>query len=295
MKSKALVFAAAFALGSSPAAAQDLSDIFGDGPNPITIMKDVLKADPLTAEEEARLPAARQVADSLMPPGAYGKAMQESFGPLADRIMAVMEPGPAERVADLTGLLETDLENVSEGNLEAVATMLDPDEKERNSKMVEFAFLEISALLDRIEPFYRDGLARAYAKRFDAAELAQINAFFATPAGSKYAGSMMAVMMDPQVMAKIPDMIPAAVGQVAEAGTRFVMNLDTIPQARKVDDLSPAERARMLSLLGMNEDEYAELTAAALEAEWEDSEEVEEDWDPGLTETPLEGGLEEVE
>ena len=73
----------------------------------------------------------------------------------------------------------------------------------------------------KVEPFYREGLARAYAKHFDAAELAEINAFFATPTGNRYAATSMGMYMDPQLMAEIPDMMPVIVGHVAEAATRL--------------------------------------------------------------------------
>ena len=76
LKLRTLPLAAALIFSPAPAMAQDLSAIFGPGPNPITMFKELFQAEPLTPAEEARLPAAEQVANSLMPPGSYGKAME---------------------------------------------------------------------------------------------------------------------------------------------------------------------------------------------------------------------------
>lgn len=298
MKFRCLPFAAALMLSSSPAMAQDLGDIFGPGPNPITMFKEIFKAEPLSPAEEARLPAAQQVAGSLLPPGAYGKLLEDSFSPMLERILGMVEQDRATRAARLTKLSKYDLEGLDQTKLDAIIAMLDPKADERNQQVVDFIFAELAAAMVKIEPYYRDGLARAYARHFDAAQLAEINAFFATPTGKLYASRSLAMNVDPQVMATIPDMIPVIVGHVAEAGTRFVLATDTIPQARKVDDLSPAERARLLGLLGLSEEEYSTLSAEGPEIDWDaeslDDGDFDSEDDGGLTESTVIGGLEPV-
>jgi len=301
MKLRTLPLAAALILSPAPAMAQDLSSILGPGPdNPITMFKEIFKAEPLTPAEAARLPAAQQVADSLMPPGAYGALLEESFGPMAEKVLGMVEADDAGRVAELTKLTEEDLAGLDQAQLAAIIAMLDPRAEERNDMMVDFVFDEISGAMLKIEPFYRDGLARAYARHFDAGQLAELNSFFATPTGGRFASRALAIHFDPQVMAKVPDMVPVIVGHVAEAATRFILALDTIPQAREVDNLSSRERSQLLGLLGMSEEEYASRKVETSELEWQDDGESEFDFDfdeeieGGLEETNVEGGLEEV-
>jgi len=308
MKLRILPLAAALMLSAAPAAAQDLGNIFGPGPNPITMFKELFKAEPLTSAEEARLPAARQLADSLLPPGAYGKAIEESFAPMAGKIIAMVEADDTARAARLTGLAKYRLDGLDEAQLEAIIALLDPREGERNRQLADFVFAEISAAMVKVEPFYRDGLARAYARHFNAAQLAEINAFFATPTGNLYASTSVAMYLDPQVTAKFPDMVPVMVGHIAEAATRFVLAMDTIPQARGVDDLSSRERTQLLGLLGMSEEEYT----TAKEFSYDPpamgmpvappmimrveppSQDYSEDDDSAVYETTFDGALEEV-
>lgn len=272
MKFRSLVFAATLALAPAPAMAQDFGSLLGPGPNnPITIFKDLFSADPLTPAEEAKLPAAQQVADSILPPGAYGKMIEDAFAPMAGKIMALVEADNVARVAKLVGVSRSSIEGLDQGKIDGVVALLDPDAGVRNKRIIDFAFAEVSAAMVKVEPFYRTGLARAYARHYDASQLAEINAFFATPTGNAFAARSLAVHFDPQVMATFPDMLPVLVGHGAEAATRFALSLDTIPQARKVDALSSRERTRLLGLLGMSETQYQEAVAAeAFVFEWEE-------------------------
>jgi hypothetical protein len=293
IKLRTLPLAAALIFSSTPAMAQDLADIFGPGPNPITMFKEVFKAEPLTPAEETRLPAAQQLANSLIPPGSYGAAFEGAFAPMADKVMAMVEPDTATKAAQLTNLTKYDVENLDDAKLASIVALLDPQAAQRNKQLADFVFAEFAAAMVEIEPLYRDGLARAYAKHFTDAQLAEVNAFFATPTGNRFAATSVAMQLDPQMMAKVPDMIPVMVGHVAEAATRFVMAMDTFPQARKVDSLSARERTQMLNLLGLTDEEYeARITASALDFEWDD-ESLDEY--PPVMEVPLEGELEEVE
>jgi hypothetical protein len=87
------------------------------------------------------------------------------------------------------------------------------------------------------------------------------------------------------------------VGHFAEATTRFVLAMDTIPQARKVDSLSARERTQMLNLLGLTDAEYEERITAPPVFEWDAETYDGESFDGTypVEEVPLEGGLEEVE
>lgn len=272
MKFRSLAFAAALATAPAPAVAQDFGSLLGPGPNnPITIFKDLFQAPALTPAEEARLQAAQQVADSILPPGVYGKMIEDAFAPMAGKIMALIETDNASRAAKLVEISPSNVQGLGQDKIDAIITLLDPRADERNKRIIDFAFDEVSAAMVKVEPFYRAGLARAYARHYDASQLAEINAFFATPTGSAFAAKSLAVHLDPQVLATFPDMLPVLVGHTAEAATRFFLAMDTIPQARKVDTLSSRERTRLLGLLGMSETQYQEaVEAEAFTFEWEE-------------------------
>ena len=86
-------------------------------------------------------------------------------------------------------------------------------------------FGKISAVID---PRVRDGMARAMARRFDARQLTDINAFLATPSGRAFAGQYMQLWLDPDMlrgmMSSMPEMIklmPDVMKRVKEANDKF--------------------------------------------------------------------------
>jgi hypothetical protein len=67
---------------------------------------------------------------------------------------------------------------------------------------------ELTPILTQLEPQLRAGLARAFARRFTVAQLADMNAFFATPSGSAMAGSFLSLFADPDVVLEMSKSAP---------------------------------------------------------------------------------------
>ena len=90
---------AALALAAPPLAAQDtaseapamMADMFG-------------KAEPLTPEQEARIPAAEQVVARIFPPGTYARMMNDTMKPMMDNVMGSFMDVPLAEIAKLSGL-----------------------------------------------------------------------------------------------------------------------------------------------------------------------------------------------
>lgn len=53
---------------------------------------------------------------------------------------------------------------------------------------------------DVTEPRFREGMARTLARKFDARQLAEIQAFLATPTGAAYGRQMVGLWFEPEVM-----------------------------------------------------------------------------------------------
>ena len=67
-----------------------------------------------------------------------------------------------------------------------------------------------------VEGPMREGYARAFAKRFDRAQLGEIESFFSTPTGSAFASESMTLFSDPQVMSSIMGTMPAMFEQMGD-------------------------------------------------------------------------------
>tara|TARA_B100000678_G_scaffold233455_1_gene202486 strand:+ start:240 stop:1232 length:993 start_codon:yes stop_codon:yes gene_type:complete len=248
------------------------------------LIASMFQADPLDAEAEARLPAANAVAASLVPQGVYGEMMgqmMDSFmGPIFQ--MAEMAGGmDGAELATYTGLSTDQTGTLSDEARAELTDIFDPVYDTRNRAELDAITEGMNAIFTMLEPGMRDGLARAYASRFDAGELAQLQAFFATPAGAKYASQSLVINTDRQVISGMMQSIPMMMEQLPALLESFENAEAGLPEPRRYDDLTPSEQRRASELLGVDQVTLrermaeAEMNAAAMEME-EAAGEVEE-------------------
>ena len=249
MKRVAMLLGAAGLAFAQPVLAQDAAP---DMSGLAAAMGEMFKAEPLTAEQQARLPQADMVVGHLFPPGTYRKMMDQMMGPMMDGIMSQMGQLPLADLARIGGVDEATLAGMGDASLSEIAAILDPAFEERNRIIGQVTVATIAGLMDRIEPSYRAGLARAFATRFSAGELEELGRFFSTPVGAHYAQESMLIYADPQVMSAMNEMMPAMFelmpGMIEEMQTATAH----LPPARKPDELSDAELARLAALFGTN-------------------------------------------
>lgn len=208
------------------------------------------EAEELTAEQQARLPMAEQVVAKLFPDGTYAKMMEESMKPMMQGIMGNMADNPVFAVAQLTGLSAPALGDLDEAQLTQAAAMLDPAANERNAAMGAVSVQMMTDVMNQIEPAYRAGLTRAYATRFSSEELAELDGFFATKTGGRYAAESFLIYADPQVMSAMNDMMPAMMEMMPKMIEGMAEVNESFPAARKYSQLDASEQAKLAELLG---------------------------------------------
>lgn len=178
---------------------------------------------PQPEPDPARLVLARVSADAMWPQGAYGNMMTSFAGGMVDNVMRLKKsdfPIPVDKKAKADPTADLSLHDA--------AAAKDPYFDQRVAAIraaVTDEFGKISAVID---PRVRDGMARAMARRFDARQLTDINAFLATPSGRAFAGSYMQLWLDPDMlrgmMSSMPEMIklmPDMMKRVKEANDKF--------------------------------------------------------------------------
>lgn len=235
---KALSFAAALAVASAvPAMAQEA-------------------APPASATIDAdRLAAAQLAAGKLFPDGTYARMMSGMDGLMDSMIGQVMEM-PLADLARMGGMPEGQLKNLTKANMKEMMAILDPAFEQRTSIMMKVTMGEMGRIMSPLEPGMRQGLAQAYAKRFTSAELADLNRFFATPTGNAFAADYMMLMMDPAVMKKMMEFMPALTKEMPAIVQKMQAASAGLPKPREIKDLTSAERKRLGELLGIPEGEF---------------------------------------
>ena len=224
----------------------------------LAMMSGLFQAEPLTAEQEARLPAATAIVATMMPEGFYGEIMRDMMEKTMRPMMAMFSE-PDFLLASRLTLDEAALAELSDAEKQELLTMLDSAWDQRADTMVDALISNMGGAFAAVEPPVRAGLAKAYAVRFDEAQLADISTFFATPTGGEFARQSMALFADPQVMGATMEAMPEMIGSFTEMETAMEAALESLPAERDYADLSLAQRARMADLLGVEPDALGDM------------------------------------
>lgn len=177
-----------------------------------------------TQADPARIAAAKLVVDKLWPLGTYRRMMDGTMSKIMDSMMESMMGMKASDMvgaADKTGKAS---EAVGDQSMGALAEKADPNFRERTRIMMDAMMSGMIPIMEKIEPQVRENLTKIYARRFSAAQLADLATFFATPSGKAYAEQSMLVFMDPEMIqgmqAFVPELMksmPAIIKKAEEA------------------------------------------------------------------------------
>jgi len=235
----------ALALFAAPIAAQDGTTELDEM---VSVMQQAFAADPLTQQEEARLPALSEAVVKVMPDGIYARMMTDMMGGMFGVLADHMDTMPSEEIAGKLNIPPEQVQEYDEAVRKEIIYLIDPAFSQRGRLSMQAMTASLTKVMAEMEPGIRSGLARAYARRFTAEQLADINTFFATPTGAVYASESMLVFTDPQAMAgsmealpKVIEAMPTMMASIAEATAG-------LPQERGFTDLSEGERTRLAKL-----------------------------------------------
>jgi len=169
-------------------------------PSPITGVQATAASAPLDA---ARLAAAKVLIDTTLPPDRRDAMLTDMMKSMSANITASLQNSP-----EIANLFSSDprVQPIFERFITKVQ-----DESLRRLK---------TGLPDMVE-----AMQRAYARRFTAAQMAELSAFFSTPTGRLYTEQGQTIMSDPDVAAwqrktmgeafsKIPDEMRALVAEI---------------------------------------------------------------------------------
>lgn len=261
MRKLITIAAGALALAcTAPAAAQDDAE----DADVLAAMMSMFAPEPLTAEQQARLPAAQAIVGKIVPPGAMGEMLGSLFDGMLGPIMELAkQPSSADAARQLG--LESDQIDLDEEQSAEVMALLDPVWRERQERTMAATQSAIGKMMNAIEPTMRDAMAELYAIHFNARELADIGAFFSTDSGAAFARKSFTMASDPRMMAATMEAMPQMVGSFAEIEADLAAAVADLPPVRTYADLDDAQRARLAELTGLDQTEIEEGLARAAE------------------------------
>ena len=167
--------------------------------------------DTAAAVDPARLIVARRVIDTIMPPTTRERMMSAMLTPMMANIRQGMSQNP-----DFAKMM---------GDDPKVAAAFERYMQRQQARSIEM----IGASL----PQMATAMSRAYARRFDVAQLEEIERFFKTPTGRAYMQASMTIMADPDVAAWQRTMMNDAISHVQQDTAQFVKEITAIKQGEK--------------------------------------------------------------
>lgn len=219
-----------------------------------------VSAAPVT--DPARIAAARQTVDHVFPLGTYARLMNGTLDKMMDSIMDSTMKLPLKQLAGISGV---NTEDLGEASMAEIMEIYDPAFKQRMQVSTRTMMSEMIPLMTQVEPDIREGLTQAYAGRYTATQLTELNAFFATPTGKIYAADSYLIMMSPEVMAKMQGFVPKLMEQMPAIVEKVKAASAGLPEPRAYGDLSKAEKARLAKLLGVSEEQLEKDEKAKVE------------------------------
>lgn len=206
------------------------------------------------APDPARLAAAKEAIAKLMPQGLYKRMLGTSLNGMIDSMMGTMGDMPIRDLVRMTGISEDEAKTLGPGTMHEVMDIYDPHWNERMKLMTHAMMNEMGDFMGGFEPRVREAMARAYAREFSLTELQEMNRFFATPAGGHYATRSMELFMDPEMMKSMTEMMPEMMKAMPDILAKAQAAIKDLPPARTNKDLTPEERKKIASLLGIDAD-----------------------------------------
>ena len=198
-------------------------------------------------------PLASEIAGKLFPDGTYrkmlGPSMTKMLSDMTDSMMTTVPLGP---LLKSVGLPEESVTKLDKSTLGEIMAVTDPHYRERMRRGTNAMFSAMLPMFEKLEPDLRAGLAISLDNRFSSAELGDLNTFFATPTGSSFASQQMMLFMDPAVMGRMQAAMPKIMEAMPTMIAAMTDATKDIPKARSYKDLTPAERARLSQLLGID-------------------------------------------
>lgn len=161
--------------------------------------------------DPARMAAARVTVDTMFPSGAYGKAMTSFLDKMIDNGLNMSEADFAALAPAAKAKKGKPAKPPSTIPFRQDLAAKDPNFDAKLAAVRAFMGTTMVKLGAAAEPKLRDGMARSLARKFDPVQIAEINAFLATPTGRAYGQEMVGLWFEPDVMrgamATMPEMM----------------------------------------------------------------------------------------
>jgi hypothetical protein len=202
--------------------------------------------------DPAKIGLARGIVLKLVPDGTYRRVMQGVLDQVTGGMTNKFLNMPIRELVAGWGLKQDELAKLNNASIHDIATILDPAFDQRMQITMTVSMTTMADVFSRVEPQLREGMAQAYTHNFTLAQLTEIDRFFNTPTGAAYAARSMTMMNDPAIKSSVEGLMPAIMQAIPDMAKKIEAATASLPKAKKYEDLSDSDRARLAKLLGVD-------------------------------------------
>lgn len=215
----------------------------------IALVEKMFDIESLPPIDPARLSLAERTSAALIPNGSIEKMVDNLYGKMFETVMGEFGGQSDLMLSIKTGVESEQIAALDEGTKAQIADLFDPHRKEREDQITRVIRPLISEALADMEPPMRAGLAKAYARKFTGAQLADLNAFLTTPTGSRYASEWMALQADPEVMVAMVKAVPPLITKFIDRAPEIEKDFKELPKEKQLSDFSDKELGQLAKLM----------------------------------------------
>lgn len=215
----------------------------------IAIVEKMFDTSDLPPVEPARLTLAQTTMGALIPAGSLERMMDNLYGKMFKTIMGEMGGESDLMISIKTGVESEKIAALDDATKGKIADVFDPHRLEREDQINKVIKPLISEVLADMEPPMRAGMAKAYARKFSAAQLTDLNGFLATPTGTAYGNEWMALQADPEVMLAVIKAVPPLISKFIDRAPQIEKDMKELPKEKQLADLSDAELSKLAKLM----------------------------------------------
>ena len=215
----------------------------------IALIEKMFDTGNLPPIEPARLALAQKTMGQLVPGGSLEKMMDNLYGKMFKTLMGEFGGQSDLMLSIKTGVESEKIAALDEATKTKVADMFDPHRKEREEQITRVIKPLISEVLSDMESPMREGMAKAYARKFSAAQLTDLNGFLATPTGTLYANEWMALQADPEVMLAIIKAVPPLITKFIDRAPQIEKDMKDLPKEKQLADFDDKQLAQLARLM----------------------------------------------
>jgi hypothetical protein len=253
---------AALALAPLPLAAQQRASEAEEMDQAMAMLGQMFPAEPLTAEQQARLPQAQRIIALMIPDGTMSEMMGSMFDNMLGPMLAAVDAPATGTVTRATGIGASALDITPEQAAQ-LAALFDPAYVERHEREKALFPAMMRDMMTAMEPVMRKAMSELYAIHFSNTELDGIERFFLTDIGAAYARKSFTMSSDPRIIGATMEAMPQMMGAFADMERKMAQATADLPAPRSFADLSAAEQSKVAELTGYTVDEIAAMTGGS--------------------------------